>query len=211
MDWTTSLRAFGSLIVMTGLLALMSTNRKKIPWALVLKGMLIQFVFAFLILRVSFVANGFQAVGQVFVNILGYTREGSLFLFGSLISNTDSFGYIFAFQVLPTVIFFSAFTSLMYYWGILQKIVWVFAWIMRWTLKVSGAESLAAAGTCLLVVSSGRRLRVGLGAIRLPVSLPWRGAGPDPARMPNAACRPARPACDTADSGPPAPGAYTSL
>jgi CNT family concentrative nucleoside transporter len=150
MDWTTSLRAFGSLIVMTGLLALMSTNRKKIPWALVLKGMLIQFVFAFLILRVSFVANGFQAVGQVFVNILGYTREGSLFLFGSLISNTDSFGYIFAFQVLPTVIFFSAFTSLMYYWGILQKIVWVFAWIMRWTLKVSGAESLAAAGNIFL-------------------------------------------------------------
>ena len=150
MDWTTSLRAFSSLIVMTGLLALMSTNRKKIPWALVVKGMLIQFVFAFLILRVSFVANGFQAVGQVFVNILGYTREGSLFLFGSLISNTDSFGYIFAFQVLPTVIFFSAFTSLMYYWGILQKIVWVFAWIMRWTLKVSGAESLAAAGNIFL-------------------------------------------------------------
>jgi CNT family concentrative nucleoside transporter len=115
-----------------GILALASDNRKRIPWALVAKGVLIQFVFAFLILRVSFVEQGFQAVGQVFVNILGYTREGSLFLFGSLISNTDSFGYIFAFQVLPTVIFFSAFTSLMYYWGILQKIVWVFAWIMRW-------------------------------------------------------------------------------
>ena len=150
MDWTTSLRAFSSLIVMTGLLALMSTNRKKIPWALVVKGMLIQFVFAFLILRVSFVEKGFQAVGQVFVNILGYTREGSLFLFGSLISNTDSFGYIFAFQVLPTVIFFSAFTSLMYYWGILQKIVWVFAWIMRWTLKVLLAASVMSAPAAIV-------------------------------------------------------------
>ena len=112
MDWTTSLRALGSIFFLIGILALASDNRKRIPWALVAKGMLIQFVFAFLILRVSFVEQGFQAVGQVFVNILGYTREGSLFLFGSLISNTDSFGYIFAFQVLPTVIFFSAFTSL---------------------------------------------------------------------------------------------------
>ena len=125
MDWTTSLRALGSIFFLIGILALASDNRKRIPWALVAKGVLIQFVFAFLILRVSFVEQGFQAVGQVFVNILGYTREGSLFLFGSLISNTDSFGYIFAFQVLPTVIFFSAFTSLMYYWGILQKVVWV--------------------------------------------------------------------------------------
>jgi CNT family concentrative nucleoside transporter len=150
MDWFTTLRALGSLLLLTGILALFSDNRKRIPWLLVAKGLVIQFVFAFLILRVKSIESGFQAVGQVFVNILGYTREGSLFLFGSLISNTDSFGYIFAFQVLPTVIFFSAFTSLMYYWGILQKVVWVFAWIMRWTLKVSGAESLAAAGNIFL-------------------------------------------------------------
>lgn len=150
MDWTTSLRALGSLVLLMGILALFSDNRKRIPWLLVAKGLLIQFVFAFLILRINVVTQGFQAVGQVFVNILGYTREGSLFLFGSLISDTDSFGYIFAFQVLPTVIFFSAFTSLMYYWGILQKVVWVFAWVMRWTLKVSGAESLAAAGNIFL-------------------------------------------------------------
>jgi CNT family concentrative nucleoside transporter len=150
MDWFTTLRALGSLVVLIGILALFSDNRKRIPWLLVAKGLVIQFVFAFLILRVKSIESGFQAVGQVFVNILGYTREGSLFLFGSLISNTDSFGYIFAFQVLPTVIFFSAFTSLMYYWGILQKVVWVFAWIMRWTLKVSGAESLAAAGNIFL-------------------------------------------------------------
>ena len=150
MDWFTTLRALGSLVVLIGILALLSDNRKRIPWLLVAKGLVIQFVFAFLILRVKSIESGFQAVGQVFVNILGYTREGSLFLFGSLISNTDSFGYIFAFQVLPTVIFFSAFTSLMYYWGILQKVVWVFAYIMRWTLKVSGAESLSAAGNIFL-------------------------------------------------------------
>jgi CNT family concentrative nucleoside transporter len=150
MDWFTTLRALGSLLLLTGILALFSDNRKRIPWLLVAKGLVIQFVFAFLILRVKSIESGFQAVGQVFVNILGYTREGSLFLFGSLISNTDSFGYIFAFQVLPTVIFFSALTSLLYYWGILQKVVWVFAYIMRWTLKISGAESLAAAGNIFL-------------------------------------------------------------
>jgi CNT family concentrative nucleoside transporter len=76
---------------------------------------------------------------------LGFAREGSLFLFGDLVGNTDSFGYIFAFQVLPTIIFFSAITSLLFHFGILQKVVFVFAWFMKRTLKLSGAESLSAA------------------------------------------------------------------
>ena len=150
MDWTTSLRALGSIFFLIGILALASDNRKRIPWALVAKGVLIQFVFAFLILRVSFVEQGFQAVGQVFVNILGYTREGSLFLFGSLISNTDSFGYIFAFQVLPTIIFFSALTSLLFYLGVIQRLVKILAKILSRFLGISGMESLSVAGNIFL-------------------------------------------------------------
>ena len=143
-------RALLSLVVMIAVLYAMSSNRKAIRWSLIFKGLAIQFVFALLILKVDFVTRGFEAVGKGFVNILGYTREGSLFLFGSLIENTEGFGFIFAFQVLPTVIFFSAFTSLMYYWGILQKVVWVFAWVMKRSLGVSGAESLAAAANIFL-------------------------------------------------------------
>jgi CNT family concentrative nucleoside transporter len=129
---------------------LFSANRKAINWMLVLKGLALQFILAIAILKVPYVEDGFDLVGRGFVAILGFTREGSLFLFGNLISDTQSFGYIFAFQVLPTVVFFSALTSLLYYYNILQKVVYVFAWIMKRTLKLSGAESLAAAGNIFL-------------------------------------------------------------
>ena len=141
------------LLGMFALLAiafLFSANRKAINWMLVLKGLALQFILAIAILKVPYVEDGFDLVGRGFVAILGFTREGSLFLFGNLISDTTSFGYIFAFQVLPTVVFFSALTSLLYYYNILQKVVYVFAWIMKRTLKLSGAESLAAAGNIFL-------------------------------------------------------------
>jgi CNT family concentrative nucleoside transporter len=84
------------------------------------------------------------------VTVLDFTKEGSEFLFGGLITNTEGFGYLFAFQVLPTIIFFSALTSLLYYYGILQRVVKVMAWVMQKTLKLSGAESLAAAGNIFI-------------------------------------------------------------
>lgn len=127
-----------------------SQNRKHINWKQVGVGLLFQFVIAYGILHVSWVQEVFEWVSSKFVLLLGFTREGSLFLFGSLIENTDSFGYIFAFQVLPTVIFFSALTSLLYYYGVLQKVVYAFAWVMRYTMGLSGAESLAAAGNVFL-------------------------------------------------------------
>jgi CNT family concentrative nucleoside transporter len=127
-----------------------SRNRKGIDWQLVWKGLLIQIVFAALILKVSFVQNGFEWLSSVFVTILGFTREGSLFLFGDIVGNIDSFGFIFAFQVLPTILFFSALTSLLFYYGVLQKIVYAFALFMKKTLKLSGSESLAAAGNIFL-------------------------------------------------------------
>jgi CNT family concentrative nucleoside transporter len=129
---------------------LFSANRKKVNWKLVAKGLLLQLILAVSILKVPFIETGFDLIGKGFVAILGFTREGSLFLFGNLISDVDSFGYIFAFQVLPTVVFFSALTSLLYYYNILQKVVYAFAWVMKRTLKLSGAESLAAAGNIFL-------------------------------------------------------------
>jgi CNT family concentrative nucleoside transporter len=127
-----------------------SRNRKGIDWKLVAKGLGIQILFAVLILKVPFIQNGFEWVSSIFVVILGFTREGSLFLFGDLVGNIDSFGFIFAFQVLPTILFFSALTSLFFYYGILQKVVYGFALLMKKTLNLSGSESLAAAGNIFL-------------------------------------------------------------
>lgn len=129
---------------------LFSRNRKNINWNVVWKGLLVQLIFAICILKVPFVQNGFEWLSSIFVTILGFTREGSLFLFGGLIENTESFGYIFAFQVLPTIIFFSALTSVLFYYGILQKVVLFFARIMRKLFHLSGAESLATVGNIFL-------------------------------------------------------------
>ncbi|PKP46830.1 MAG: Na+ dependent nucleoside transporter [Bacteroidetes bacterium HGW-Bacteroidetes-12] len=130
---------------------LFSNNRKAIDWKLVGKGLLIQLVFALLVLKVDFVASGFEIASKAFTKVIGFTQQGTLFLF----KNFDS-GYIesslvnFVIMVLPTVIFFSALTSLLYYWGILQKIVYGFAWVMKKAMRLSGAESLAAAGNIFL-------------------------------------------------------------
>ncbi len=129
---------------------LLSSRRRKINWPLIVKGLIIQFIFAIAILKVPFIRIGFDWLSTGFVTLLGFTLKGSQFLFGGLMDPSDSFGYIFAFQVLPTVIFFSALTSLMFYYGILQKIVFGFAWLMKRTMKLSGAESLAAAGNIFL-------------------------------------------------------------
>mgnify|MGYP001218349812 FL=1 len=127
-----------------------SRNRKEIDWKLVAKGLGIQILFALLILKVPFIQNGFEWISSIFVVILGFTREGNIFLFGDLVENIDSFGFIFVFQVLPTILFFSALTSLFFYYGILQKVVYGFAILMKKTLNLSGSESLAAAGNVFL-------------------------------------------------------------
>jgi CNT family concentrative nucleoside transporter len=89
-------------------------------------------------------------MGNVFVVILGFTMEGSRFVFGDMVNPGGSIGFVFAFQILPTIIFFSALTSLLFYMGILQKIVYGLAWVMSKTMKLSGAESLAAAANIFL-------------------------------------------------------------
>lgn len=144
------LRGFIGILSLLAISFLFSRNRKAIDWSLVIKGLAIQIIFALLILKVSFIQSGFEWLSSVFITILGFTRDGSLFLFGSLIDDVNSFGFIFAFQVLPTILFFSALTSVLFYYGILQKVVYAFALFMKKIMRLSGAESLAAAGNIFL-------------------------------------------------------------
>jgi len=144
------LRGLLGIAVLIGIAFVFSKNRKAINWSLVWKGILIQIVFALAILKVPFIQSLFDWLSSIFVVLLGFTREGSLFLFGNLVGDMTSFGYIFAFQVLPTILFFSALTSVLFYYGILQKVVYFFALIMKKTLNLSGSESLAAIGNIFL-------------------------------------------------------------
>ena len=127
-----------------------SSNRRAINWRTVGLGLAIQLLIAVGVLQVPFIKAAFEAVGQVFVSILDFTRAGSQFLFEGLVSDMDSFGYIFAFQVLPTIVFFSALTSVLFYLGIIQKVVKAMAWLLTKTLGISGAESLSVAGNIFL-------------------------------------------------------------
>ena len=129
---------------------LFSSNKKKIDWKTVGIGLGAQLFIAIGVLKVSFVQKIFEWIGSLFVSILDFTRAGSKFLFEGLVVDMDKFGYIFAFQVLPTIIFFSALTSVLFYLGWIQKLVKVLAWSLAKILKISGAESLSVAGNIFL-------------------------------------------------------------
>ncbi|MBL9209039.1 MAG: Na+ dependent nucleoside transporter [Opitutaceae bacterium] len=143
-------RGLAGIVVFIGIAWCFSANRRAIPWRLVVTGMALQFVFGLLVLRVDAVRVGVDAVGRFFVRILDFNEAGARFLFGNLIDASQSWGFLFAFKILPTIIFFSAFTSLLFYLGILQRIVFVFAWVMSKTMKLSGAESLSASANIFL-------------------------------------------------------------
>ncbi len=102
-------------------------------------------------LKVEFVAVGFEWLSKVFIKVISFTQYGTDFLFRSFITNEMEPGVIsFAFNVLPTIVFFAALSSILYYLGILQKVVYGFAWVMKRLMRLSGAESLAAAGNIFL-------------------------------------------------------------
>ncbi len=141
-------RGLLGIVALLGVAFIFSANRKSIDWRLVGVGVLIQAVFGFLITRVDFVASLFLGLSRGFVKFLSFSQDGAVFLFGDLATN--SFGFIFAFQVLPTIIFFSTVSAALYYLGVLQKIVFAIAWVMAKTMRLSGAESLSAAGNIFL-------------------------------------------------------------
>lgn len=137
---------------MTSLLLLaffFSSNRKAINWKTVLLGLAAQLLLAVGVLQVEFVQNIFEFVGGIFVLILDFTAAGSEFLLGGLM-DVNSYGFIFLFQVLPTIIFFSALTSVLFYLGVIQVIVKGMAWVLTKLLGISGPESLSVAGNIFL-------------------------------------------------------------
>jgi len=161
MEWLTSI-ARGSLgiLVLLGICYLLSSDRKAINWRLVIIGTLLQLVLAVVILRVPFVRNVFDFIASFFVVVLDFTEAGADFVLGKwpqvaeikdgLTGDVFTVGYVFAFKVLPTIIFFSALSSLLYYLGILQFIIKGFAWVMSKTMQLTGAESLAAAANVFI-------------------------------------------------------------
>ena len=128
---------------------LFSKNRKAIPWKTVFIGLSIQILLAYSILEISWVQWVFEKIGQVFVSILNFTDAGSEFLFGNLMES-DKYGFIFVFKILPTIIFFAALTSLLFYFGVLQFFVKILAKLTTTVLKISGAESLSVIGNVFL-------------------------------------------------------------
>ena len=143
------LRGLLGMVVLIIIAYIFSSNRKAISWRVVLIGLSIQVSLAIGILYVPFIRKIFEFAGKLFVLVLDFTKAGSEFLFGSLL-DMDKMGMIFAFQILPTVVFFSALTSLLFYLGIIQKIVYGLAWLMTKAMKLSGAESLSVAGNIFL-------------------------------------------------------------
>ena len=144
------LRGLFGLAVLVGLAALFSTDRRAIDWRLVGAGLLLQIVFAVLVLYTGPGRALFEAAGTLFAQILEFTYEGSSFIFGEELGRPDSGSVYFAFQVLPTIIFFASLMGVLYFLGLVQPVVKGLGWVMQRTLRISGAESLAAAANVFI-------------------------------------------------------------
>ena len=140
---------------------LLSNNKRNIDWKTIIIGISSQFVIAIAVLKVDFVRIIFEKIGQGFLAIVTYTNQGSRILFGEL-ADSSKYGEIFIFQVLPVIIFFSALTSVLYYYRIIQKIVSGLAWMLTKLLNISGQESLAVAGNIFLGQTEANGTRDGI-------------------------------------------------
>lgn len=156
MNFEDLIRGIFGIALIVGIAFLLSNNKKKINWRLVLTGLGLQLVFAVFILKgealkeffvpLGWIKDLFSWVSGFFVLVLNFTEQGAIFVFGDLAKGPgweESFGVIFAFQVLPTIIFFACLMSVLYYLGVMQKVVQGMAWIMAKTMGTSGAESLS--------------------------------------------------------------------
>ena len=147
---TTLWKGILGMVFLFFLAFMFSSNKRAINWKTVGIGLSIQLLIAVGVLKIPFIMVIFENIGKIFVSVLDFTRVGSKFLFEGLIVDLDTFGFIFAFQVLPTIIFFSALTSVLFYLGIIQKVVKGLAWSLSKLLHISGAESLNIAGNIFL-------------------------------------------------------------
>lgn len=137
------------LAVLIGITWLFSNNKRAVDWKLVATGITLQIAFAALVILVPGGRDVFDALGKGFVKILSFVNEGSGFIFGSLM-DTKNYGFIFAFQVLPTIIFFSALMGVMYHLNVMQAIVRVMAWSITKVMRVSGAETTSVCASVFI-------------------------------------------------------------
>ena len=143
------LRGIIGMIILISISYMISKKRSAINWKAVIIGLAIQIILAVSVLKIPFVQSIFESAGKIFVKILDFTMEGTKFLFGDLVT-AENFGNVFIFSILPTVIFFAALTSVLFYFGVIQKIVKAFAFLLSKSLGVSGPESLSVAGNIFL-------------------------------------------------------------
>lgn len=145
------MRGILGMAVLLVLSILLSKNRRAINWRTVVFGLLAQLALAVGVLKVPFIQSAFEFVGKIFISILDFTMAGTEFLFASFITGEIEGALLtFAVSILPTIIFFSALTSVLFYLGIIQKIVKGLAWLLTKLLEISGAESLSVAGNIFL-------------------------------------------------------------
>ena len=143
------LRGVSGMLVLIFIAFLLSNNRRAISWKTVGIGLFIQIIIAVGVLKINFIKNIFEILGGFFIKVLEFTGEGTKMLLGEF-GNIETYGFIFVFQALPVIIFFSALTSILYYFGVIQKIVGFLAWGLTRIFKISGAESLSVAGNIFL-------------------------------------------------------------
>nr|MBP6329665.1 NupC/NupG family nucleoside CNT transporter [Dokdonella sp.] len=137
------------LAVLVSIAVLFSENRRAISWKLVATGIVLQIVFAALVLKVPFGRDVFHAIASGFVSLLDFCRAGSEFIFGGFM-DTSKFGFVFAVQVLPTIIFFAALTGVLYHLGVMQWIVKGMAWTITKVMNVSGAETTSVCASVFI-------------------------------------------------------------
>ena len=137
------------LAVLIGLTWLFSNNKRRVDWTLVATGIALQIGFAAVVLLVPGGRDVFDLLGQGFVRLLGFVNAGSEFIFGSLM-NVETYGFIFAFQVLPTIIFFAALMGVLYHLGVMQAVVRAMAWAITKVMRVSGAETTSVCASVFI-------------------------------------------------------------
>ena len=149
MSLESLLRGIIGMLVLILIAYALSNNRKKIPWKVVGLGIFAQLIIAIGVIKISWIKIFFEYISSFFVELLEYTQAGTNMLLGEF-GDVDRYGFVFVFQALPIIIFFSALTSLFYYFGIIQKLVKFLAWGLKKLLGISGSESLAVAGNIFL-------------------------------------------------------------
>ena len=142
-------RGFMGILILIFIAYALSDNRRAIQWKTAGLGLGVQLIIAIGVLKIGWVTAIFETMGNFFVNVLEYTGAGTAMLLGEF-ANVDRYGFIFLFQALPVIIFFSALTSVLYYFGVIQKLVGFLAWGLTKLLRISGAESLSVAGNIFL-------------------------------------------------------------